>query len=265
MFSLQAKQTFSFYTKQRTGGGSLSGIKLPESISTEQLEEQPQNLKLLLLGFSSPHRSSGFFPDQCFFFPGEQGLQCLSLGSSNYLLQSEGQQHEAPSNAAQPLLSLPRLHALQTKWSRQVPLHCRMSPKKSWGIPRKLSAPRFALCGGTYLGFYHWPCRNLLSICTLLLTGNVSGQTMLPTFLGIKKKKKSVNILTMLLSLFFRFFYWNSICWLSTAFCFMEAARQPQTQWNLHFVPCKRQLMSCVTPGEQKWKGFPQAENINGY
>ena len=141
MFSLQAKQTFSFYTKQRTGGGSLSGIKLPESISTEKLEEQPQNLKLLLLGFSSPRRSSGFFPDQCFFFPEEQGLQCLSLGSSNYLPQSKGQHHEAPSNAAEPLLSPPHPHALQIKWSRQVPPHCRTSPKKSWAIPRKLSAP----------------------------------------------------------------------------------------------------------------------------
>lgn len=140
------KANLSFYTKQRIGGSSLSGIKLPESISTEQLEEQPENLKLLLLSFSSPCRSSGFFPDQCFFFPGEQGLQCLSLGSRNYLLQSRGQQHEAPSNAAEPLLTPPHPHALQTKWSREVPLHCRMSPKKSFRIPRKLSAPPSLLC-----------------------------------------------------------------------------------------------------------------------
>lgn len=140
MFSLQAKQTFSFCTKQRTGGGSLSGIKLPDNISTEWLEEQPQNLKLLLLGFSSHHRSSGFFSDQCFFFPGEQGLQCPFSGSSNYLIQSKGQQHKAPSNAAELLLSLPHPHALQTEWSPHVPLHCRMSPKKSW-ILRKCSAP----------------------------------------------------------------------------------------------------------------------------
>lgn len=71
MFSLQAQQAFSFYTKQGTGGGSLSAIKLLESISTEQLEEQPQNLKLLLLGFFAACRSSGFLPDQCFFFTGE--------------------------------------------------------------------------------------------------------------------------------------------------------------------------------------------------
>lgn len=54
MFSLQAQQAFFFYTKQGIGGGSLSGIKLLESISTEQLEEQAQNLKLLLLGFFQP-------------------------------------------------------------------------------------------------------------------------------------------------------------------------------------------------------------------
>lgn len=135
------KANLSFYTKQRIGGSSLSGIKLPESISTEQLEEQPENLKLLLLSFSSLCRSSGFFPDECFFFPGEQGLQCLSLGSRNYLLQSRGQQHEAPSNAAEPLLTPPHPHALHTKWSREVPPHCRMSPKKSFRIPRELSAP----------------------------------------------------------------------------------------------------------------------------
>lgn len=209
------KANLSFYTKQRIGGSSLSGIKLPESISTEQLEEQPENLKLLLLSFSSPCRSSGFFPDQCFFFPGEQGLQCLSLGSRNYLLQSRGQQHEAPSNAAEPLLTPPHPHALQTKWSREVPLHCRMSPKKSFRIPRKLSAPpQFALCGGKGLGFYHWPCRDLLSVCThswvqtqlllLIACGNVSGQTMLSTLLGIKKKKRKKS-LTVLVSLFFRF------------------------------------------------------------
>lgn len=209
------KANLSFYTKQRIGGSSLSGIKLPESISTEQLEEQPENLKLLLLSFSSPCRSSGFFPDQCFFFPGEQGLQCLSLGSRNYLLQSRGQQHEAPSNAAEPLLTPPHPHALQTKWSREVPLHCRMSPKKSFRIPRKLSAPPSLLCveervwaSTTDLAeissLFVLTAEFRLSFCYSLLVEMFQDKPCFLLCWGLKKKKRKKS-LTVLVSLFFRF------------------------------------------------------------
>lgn len=167
MFSLQAKQTFSFCTKQRTGGGSLSGIKLPENISTEWLEEQPQNLKLLLLGFSSHHRSSDFFSDQCFFFPGEQGLQCPFSGAAITFCRA-GDSSTRHLQMQQSFCWACPIHML----CRQNGPHrflciARWAQRKagSWG---NVLHPQFVLCGGTDLGFYHWPCRGLLSICTQL-------------------------------------------------------------------------------------------------
>lgn len=60
----------------------------------------------------------------------------------------------------------------------------------------------------------------------LLVTayGNVSGQITLPTLLGIKKAgRKAWPCFSLWFLTFFGFFSWNNVCWLSIAFCFMEA------------------------------------------
>lgn len=162
------KANLSFYTKQRTGGSSLSGIKLPESISTEQLEEQPQNLKLLLLSFSSPCRSSGFFPDQSFFFPGEQGCRACPWGAGITFCRAGDS-------------SMRHLQMQQSLcWAHFIHMLCRQNgldrflriagwaQRKVSGSRGSCLPPQFALCGGKGLGFYHWPCRDLHSVCTQL-------------------------------------------------------------------------------------------------
>lgn len=122
---------------------------MPESISTE-LEEQPENLKLLQLSCSLPRRSSGFLPHQHFGLLGEQRLQGC---------------------CARP-------------WEQQL----------------------LAVEQGTP------PC----SVDKMAGTGS-----------SLKEREKSLATRFSLILVFalFCFVPWNNVHWLTTAFCFMEAAR----------------------------------------
>lgn len=199
MFSLQAQQAFSFCTKQGTGGGSLSGIKLLESISTEQLEKQPQNLKLLLLGFFfQPAGAQVSYLTNAFSSQESRVYSACPWGAAITFCKARGQQHEAPPNAAKSLLRLSHLiHMLcrQNSPERflQIAGWARRKLGRSWRSPAAPSS--LCLEERVWTSDHHWPCRDLLSVLSWVQTQpllpsaweNVSEQTTLSTLLGIKK------------------------------------------------------------------------------
>lgn len=167
MFSLQAKQTFSFCTKQRTGGGSLSGIKLPENISTEQFGNSHRILNYCYWAFPRTTGAQVSFLTNAFSSQESRGCSASSWGAAITFRRARD--------------SSTRHLQMQQSFCWACPIHilCRQNgPHRflciagwaqreagSWG---SVLHPQFILCGGIDLGFYHWPRRGLLSICSQL-------------------------------------------------------------------------------------------------
>lgn len=175
MFSLQAQQAFSFYTKQGAGGGSLSGIKLLESISTEQLEEQPQNLKLLLLGFFFSLQELRFLTWPMLFLHRRVGFAVSVLGEQPLLSAGQGDSSKRHLQMQQSLCWAHLIHMLCRKKSPDRFLHIPgWAQRKSGGSWRSPAAPSL-LCleERVWASGHNWHCRKL-SICYQLSSDSVS-------------------------------------------------------------------------------------------
>lgn len=166
MFSLQAQQAFFFYTKQGTGGGSLSGIKLLESISTEQLEDQPQNLKLLLLGFFSASGAQVSYLTNA--FSSQEGRVCSACPWGAAPLLSAGQE-DSSMRHLQMQQSLCWTHLIHILCRQNMPerfLHIAGWPRRKSGRCWRSPAAPSLLCleERVWTSDHPWPCRDLLCL-----------------------------------------------------------------------------------------------------
>lgn len=139
----------------------------PSILSREQEEVAFRVLNCLRASAQSSLRNSHRILNYCYqAFPHPTGAQVSFLTNAFSSQESRGcsacpwgaaitfcRARGSSTRHLQMQQSLPHLHGLQTKWSRQAPLHCRMSPKESWGIPRELSAPLVCSVWRDRLGF----------------------------------------------------------------------------------------------------------------